>query len=90
MLCDYSLLFTLCEIDVVSFHLIETIGFYITTEKKRFTAAGGGGGEGLGCRQNFKFQNLTSSFGRLRQRNVLKCVLHVQHDYLSLFNESFY
>ena len=69
MLCDYSLLFTLCEIDAVSFHLIETNGFNIKTEKKRLTAAGG---EGLGCRQNFKFQNLTSSFGRLRQRNVLK------------------
>ena len=41
-LCDYSL-FTLCEIDVVSFHLIETNGFYITTEKKRLIAAEGGG-----------------------------------------------
>ena len=28
------------------------------------------------------------SFDRLRQRIVLKCVLHVQHDYFSSFNQS--
>ena len=28
------------------------------------------------------------SFGRLRQRIVLKCVPHVQHDYFSSFNQS--
>ena len=27
------------------------------------------------------FGNFTSSFGRLRQRMVLKCVPHMQHDY---------
>ena len=27
-------------------------------------------------------------FGRLRQRIVLKCVLHVLHDYFSSFNQS--
>ena len=30
----------------------------------------------------------TLSFGRLRQTIVLKCVLHVQHDYFSSFNQS--
>ena len=54
VLCDYSLLFTLCEIDVVSFHLIDTNGFYITTEKKRWTAAGGGRGLVVVRTSNFK------------------------------------
>ena len=38
--------------------------------------------------RGFKFGNFTWSFGRLRQRIVLKCVPHVQHDYFSLFNQS--
>ena len=40
------------------------------------------------CHSNIKFGNFTSSFGRLRQRILLKCVPHVQHDYFSLFNQS--
>ena len=32
--------------------------------------------------------NFTSSSGRLRQRNWLKCVPHVQHDYFSSSNQS--
>ena len=36
---------------------------------------------------NLKFGNFTLSFGRLRQRNVLKCVPHGQHDYFSSFNQ---
>ena len=40
------------------------------------------------CRENFKFGNFTLSLGRLRQRIVLKCVPHVQHDYFSSFNQS--
>jgi len=39
-------------------------------------------------RLNLKFGIFTSSFGRLRQRIVLKCVPHVQHDYFSSFNQS--
>ena len=39
------------------------------------------------CRLNLKFGNFTLSFGRLRQRIVLKCVPHVQHDYFSSFNQ---
>jgi len=38
--------------------------------------------------KNLKFINVTLSFGRLRQRIVLKCVPHVQHDYFSSFNQS--
>ena len=40
------------------------------------------------CRLNLNFGIFTSSFGRLRQRIVLKYVPHVQHDYWSSFNQS--
>ena len=40
------------------------------------------------CRQNLKFGNFTLSFDRLRERIVLKCVLHVQHEYFSSFSQS--
>ena len=32
--------------------------------------------------------NFTLSFGRLRQRMLLNCVPHGQHDYFSSFNQS--
>ena len=37
-------------------------------------------------RQNLKYENFPSSFGRPRQKIVPKSVLHVQHDYFSSFN----
>ena len=37
---------------------------------------------------HLNFGNFTLSYFRLRQRIVLKCVLHVQHDYFSSFNQS--
>lgn len=40
------------------------------------------------CRQNLRFVNFTTSFARLRQRNVPKYVLHVQIDWFSSFNQS--
>ena len=40
------------------------------------------------CRQNLKFGNFTLSFDRLRERIVLKCVPHVQHEYFSSFSQS--
>ena len=40
------------------------------------------------CRHNLKYENFTSSFGRLRQNIAPKSVVHVQHDYLSSFNQS--
>ena len=40
------------------------------------------------CRHNLKYENFTSSFARLRQNIAPKSVLHVQHDYLSSFNQS--
>ena len=50
----------------------------VNTENKRFTVV---------CSRCRKFRNFTLSFGRLRQRIVLKCVPHVQHDYFSSFNQ---
>ena len=35
-------------------------------------------------------KNFTSSFGRLRQNIVPKSMPHVQHDYFSFFNQSYY
>ena len=79
---DYSMLFPLYEIIKVSFHLICTNGIHVKiVENVRFFATT------LLCRQNLKVENLTSLFGKLRQRNVLKCVPHVQHDYFSSFNQ---
>ena len=40
------------------------------------------------CRQRPKSGNFPLSFGRLRQRIVLKYVPHVQHDYFSALNQS--
>ena len=42
---------------------------------KRHTA------KSLRCPQDLKFENFTSSFGRLRQNIAPKSVPHVQHDY---------
>ena len=47
----------------------------VDIENERFTVMC------LRYRQNFKFENFTMSFGRLRLRIVLKCVPHVQHDH---------
>ena len=44
---------------------------------------------GSHLRPNLKFENFTSSLGRLRQRNVLKRVQRVQRDYFSSFNQSY-
>ena len=41
-----------------------------------------------GCLQNLKYENSTSSFGRLRQNIARKSVPHVQYDYFSSFNQS--
>ena len=51
-------------------------------KKKRFNTASSR------CRQNLKYENFPSSFGRLRQNIAPKSVPHVQHDYFSSFNQS--
>ena len=80
--CDYSMLITLYKIGGVLFRLLATNGFRVKAKKERFTAASSR------CRQNLKYENFPSSFGRLRQKIAPKSVLHVQHDYFSSFNQS--
>ena len=77
--CDYSMLIKLYKIGEVHFCLLGTSGL---AKNERFTTASSR------CSHNLKYENFTSSFGRLRQNIAPKSVLHVQHDYLSSFNQS--
>ena len=70
------------KISEVYFRLLGTYGIHVTAKKERFSAAG------FRCRQNLKYENFTSSFGRLRQNIAPKSVPHVQRDYCSSFNQS--
>ena len=74
MFFDDSKLDTSYRIGEVHFRLLGTNGFHVKTKNERFTAASSR------CRQNLKYENLTSSFGRLRQNIAPKSVLHEQHD----------
>ena len=67
------MLVALYKTDEVSFHLIGTNGFHAKAKNERFTAARSG------CRQNFKYENFTSSFGKLRQKIAPKSLQHVKH-----------
>ena len=82
MFCDCSILVTLYKIGEVHFRFLGTNGFHEKAKNEKFTAASSR------CRQNLKFENFTSSFGRLRQKIAPKSVPHVQHDYFSSFNQS--
>ena len=73
------MLVTLYKTGGVPFRLLGTIGFHVKAKNDRFTAASSR------CRQNLKFENFTSSFGRLRQNIAPKSV---PHDYFSSFNQS--
>ena len=59
-------------------------GFDVKAKNERFTAASSR------CLQNLKYENLTSSFARIRQNIAPKSVTHVQHDYFPSFNQSNY
>ena len=76
------MLVTLYKIEGVHFRSLGTDGFHVKAKSERFTAAS------FRCRQNRKYENFTSSFGRLRQNIAPKSVPHVQHDYFSSFNQS--
>ena len=78
---DYSMLVTLYKIGGVHFRLLGTNGFHVKGKSERFTAAS------FRCRQNLKYENFTSSFGRLRQNIAPKSVPHVQHNYFFSFNQ---
>ena len=80
--CDYSMLITLRKIGEPHFRLLGTNGFHAKAKSQRFTAARSR------CRPNLKYENFTSSFGRLRQKGAPKSVPHVRHDYFSSFNQS--
>ena len=54
---------TACE---VYFRLLRRNGFQVKAGNEKFAAALSR------CRQNFKYQNLTSSFGRQRRRSALE------------------
>ena len=73
---------TLYKIGGAHFRLFGTNGIHVKAKNERYTAAS------WRYRQNLKYENFTSSFGRLRQNIAPKSVPHVQHDYFSLFNES--
>ena len=64
------------------FRLLGTNGFHAKAKSERFTVASSP------CRQNLKYENFTSSLGRLRRKIVPKSVPHVQHDDISEFNQS--
>ena len=70
------------KIGELHFRLLGTNGFHVKAKIERSTAAS------LRCRQNLKYENFTSSFGRLRQNIATDSVPHVQHDYFSSFNQS--
>ena len=76
------MLITLYTMGGVQIPLLGTNDFHVKAKNERFTAAN------FRCRQNLKYENFTSSFGRLRQNIAPKSVPHVQHDYFSSFNQS--
>ena len=65
----------------VHFCLLGTNDFHVKAKNERFTAAG------LRCCQNLKYENFTLLFGGQHQKIVAKSVLHVQHDYFSVFDQ---
>ena len=62
------MLVALYKISEVYFRLLGTYGIHAKAKKERFSAAG------FRCRQNLKYENFTSSFGRLRQNIAPKSV----------------
>ena len=55
---------TLYKIGEVYFRSLFTNGFHVKANNERFTAASSR------CRQHFKYENFTSSFGRLRKKKM--------------------
>ena len=78
---DYSVLFTLYNTGELSCKLMGSNGFKVKTENERFIVICSR------CRQNLKFGDFTLLFCGVRQINAQKFVLHLQHEYFSLFNQ---
>ena len=55
MFCDLAVFVALNEVGKVSFHLIDTNGFFVKVENERFAAAGSR------CHENLKHDNFTCS-----------------------------
>ena len=68
------MLITLYKIGELHFRLCGTNGFHVKANSERFTVASSR------CCQNLKYENFTSSFGRLRQDIAPESVPHVHHD----------
>ena len=60
------MLITWYKISGVHFRLLGTNGFQVKAKSERYTAASSR------CRQNLKYENFTSSFGKLRQNVAQK------------------
>ena len=66
-----------------TFCFFGTNAFHVKAENEKLIAAD------LRCRQNLKYENFTSSFGRrTTSKTTPKIVPHVQHDCFSSFNQS--
>ena len=62
------MLITLYKIGEVHFHLLDKNGFHVKVKDEKLNAASSR------CRQNLKYANFASSFGRLRQKIAPKRV----------------
>ena len=82
LFCDYCFFLASSVVDRVRCKWTGRSAVGVNYENERFTVVCSR------CRRNLKIRNFTLSFGRWRQGIVLKCVLHVQHDYFSSFNQS--
>ena len=67
MCCDYCM-FVIYKIREMYFRLLGTKDFNVKAKIERFIAAGSR------CRKNLKYENFTSSFGRLCKKNPPKSV----------------
>ena len=65
----------------VAFHLIGTNSFHAKTDNEEFTAR-------ARCRQNYKFEKFTLSFGR--NNAPVAEIIHVKHDYFFPLNQSYH
>ena len=70
---------SLSRLQINALNLIGANGFKEKAETDRFMAAG----------SLVRTSHSTSSLSRLKI-NALKCVLHVRHDHISSFNQSYY
>ena len=71
MFYDYCMLVTLYKISEVHLCSLGTNDFHVKTNNERSTTAGSR------CRQNLEYENMKSSFSRLRQKIAPKSVPHV-------------